>query len=461
MRATAFRLAAIICLFTVSCGDSTVQSTLKIYGGQDVTDGPVAKSVVSLRRGTHTFCSGLLVAKNVVATAGHCTGDSYMPEPNETRTDRQKKIEENLRSTVVAFGTNAVDGADVVSRPVTKFLPSPQWKDSIGRMAEIYFSLQESREPNFQDLAWLKGFTTRGEWHDIALVQFSGELPPGFEPAYLSEKTVTTREVLHLAGFGISEVGSRDSGKLKATTSFVQKVVPFRGEIVIDGQEGKGVCNGDSGGPAFRLEGKNVLLVGVLSRSTGGFCQNSDSIFTDVVTHWDWLKTSIEALSGSPLPTPIQDSSDISDFLNSEQERKCVKARDYAPSIRKAISSDVCYDVPSHEQTRCVSECLRLAKYNVQGDAPNLPPSPAPVQTARRFRAIYDTFLKVFPKAATELGEVQKCFVQKGTIIDVAEEGVEREAKHRKFTLIQGLPQCPNFVVGESVYLYEDHLAVY
>ena len=172
-----------------------------------------------------SFCTGSLIAKNLILTASHCL-------------EWMKKDE-----VFVHFGTKLPQSfSDAKTFKVLDWITHPQY--------ETVFD--EKNEP-------ISGR------NDIALLAFEGELPLNVKPAPLasSKIKISKGDQLVLAGYGIIEEisGPIYSSELRHVQVSVAKL--FDQIIVTDQNAGKGACSGDSGGPAYLRIAKNHVVVGV------------------------------------------------------------------------------------------------------------------------------------------------------------------------------------------------------
>jgi Leucine-rich repeat (LRR) protein len=260
----------------LSCGGATAPvSQVDMVGGQEVPENsPAYVSTVSLskitRSGFDSFCSGTLIARNLVLTAAHCV--------------------EGLRSTkqfVVLFG-QAQDDANAVAVPVASY-QSYRPKDG----ARYY--------PNF-DIAWVK---------------LDGEAPAAYQPAEILrsseqlEPLLGRNDAILLSGYGrtktdcpFNEPGC--SGQRLQVNTYLRRFVNtshFQQLMVIGPKPLFGTCSGDSGGSAFAqikgrwyvlgdLNGKNLALNTSAVWDSARICESGESIYTFAGAYVDWLQES-------------------------------------------------------------------------------------------------------------------------------------------------------------------------
>ncbi len=185
------------------------------------------------------FCTAVVISAHHVLTAAHC--------------------EEGLKGGNVFFG---LDKAHFESRPITGVTAHPDYcrKSDCGTLGS---------EDDF----------------DILVIEFSGQLPLGFEPVPIASKVdLQTGTKIHLAGYGMNESG-RYEDILKVTE------VPFErmnGTTEFRTTEtSAGSCQGDSGGPAFIFKDGKLMVAGLTSRGDGP-CRRL-GIYTMVNYFSDWI----------------------------------------------------------------------------------------------------------------------------------------------------------------------------
>ncbi len=285
MRGTTTLFALPILLGLVACGgkqshtlDAMIgtQDSSNIVGGVAVAkEDPIAKHIVALEHQWYgVYCTGILVKKNVVLTAAHCTG-----------------VGSNPRELNVVFG-NDLNGT-LERRPVLGGKTTDKWPN---------LTIAEQNDLHAQ-------------WGDIAMLKFEGEAPAGFEPARIlgnPERLQAGMDVV-LAGYGLTAMPNSDPMKLMKATVKLSNPTVTPSEMQFDQFEGKGACHGDSGGPAFTTINGKLFLIGVTSRSAtegGGNTCLEGSIYTNLATQTQFLvKTakfldSPEFVPGQPIAQP-------------------------------------------------------------------------------------------------------------------------------------------------------------
>lgn len=253
----------------------------KIVNGRNIPDDmgsfeemhPAQYNTIALVKSDgKIFCTGSLVATNLVVTAKHCLMDK------------------ELGSFSVYFGQDANNQDASLLREVESF---------------------DVRHP----IDWTMTFPS----FDIAWVKFKGNLPRPFQPLPILADKRFLRPGLNITQVGYGDhnpsQGEVDAGlKLWGETVLKQFVndARFFNILVFEGLEGEGSCHGDSGGPAYSFINNQWYILGV----TNGFdlvltpkamartndpdfpysvdCAQNQSLYSLVSPHATW----IEATSG-------------------------------------------------------------------------------------------------------------------------------------------------------------------
>ena len=242
--------------------------SLAVFGGKIVGNGDVvAKSLAAVldqsSTGAH-LCTAIALGPRLMLTAAHCTDGG-------------------TKGVRVIFATSLTDVSPDRLRNVTaisRAKPTPEAKGSFAY--------------NNPD--------------DVALIVLDAPAPAGTAFATLSNADATgavriagygATSDLRNAGFGQAQLGF-DRTLRAGKTSLVAKGAV----LTADQTRGSGVCTGDSGGPAFTVQGKTLSIAGVLigvsaPRSVNDYCRGS-AHYVSIARWHGWIVSTAKAL-GQPL----------------------------------------------------------------------------------------------------------------------------------------------------------------
>jgi secreted trypsin-like serine protease len=256
------RFAALVAVAALACGQAKTQQ--RIYGGR-APDQPWHRAVVSLHRksGTATsrgiFCSGTLIARDLVLTAAHCLDVGTHAEPRPIQPGEL----------AVYLGDNPAAESAPRFWDVSRVSIHPGW------------------EPN--TLA-----------NDIGLLRLKTAPGPEPVPALSAAQAFAPGEGgerVNFAGFGKTEAGSYNQKLQVDGTAWSMSPTQM-----FYGQDQGGPCFGDSGGPAFVLRGGKAYVAGVTSYGDGA-CTNY-GVSTRADAYEDWLRPELGP-APAPVPEPV------------------------------------------------------------------------------------------------------------------------------------------------------------
>jgi secreted trypsin-like serine protease len=228
-----------------------------LVGETQVAQDVVAQKVVLLRSARGAHCAGIVLARNIVLTAAHCTSDA------------------------TELAVYRITETSAESDKVIAVAPHPQYD------ARSYAKSQAA-----VDLALLK----------LALPLSD----PGL--VVMRERVPLPGERLLVAGFGDAAAGSSARfGELQtATLTAIGEPSSLQLRLADPASHGGAVaglgsCRGDSGGPVFEWSGGRFVLVGVLSWSNGPNmstgCGGITGV-TPIARHRQWIVKTMKRLGG-------------------------------------------------------------------------------------------------------------------------------------------------------------------
>ncbi|XGC80487.1 trypsin-like serine protease [Bdellovibrio bacteriovorus] len=260
------KLVLIAALFLTACSPQNSQNlevdtdSTGIVGGEQVEGtSAVGRSTVGLYDAKIGYiCSGTLIARNLILTAGHC-------------------VDPKSQNLVAIFAPEMKKANKEQIRKVSKWIVHPNYSTEIVE----------------RDMA------------DIAIVKIEGEAPAGFQvaPLLFNSQLIQNDVRTIVAGYGLNwTIGlKRGAGTLRTTTLTIDKAYYSQTEAMLGQSLRRGICSGDSGGPAYVSINGQLHVWGVASRgdSLPGFLTPKCmlfSVFTRVDAYQTWIEQSIADL---------------------------------------------------------------------------------------------------------------------------------------------------------------------
>jgi secreted trypsin-like serine protease len=204
--------------------DLTIQDSSGIIGGKETTkDNVISKYVVLIYdTPTKSYCTGLLISNTLILTAAHC-------------------VEKSTSTLTLAFGLQPMKG-NYILRQSAKTIPHPDYKKA-----------------------------NKNDRHDTALIASQRAAPKGYEPLLLPDESFPLQAglIFTATGYGRTsgkpEAKEESQGFLRHVELIVASLSEDEKQFYVDQKSSKGICNGDSGGPALmRYLGKDYV-VGIAS----------------------------------------------------------------------------------------------------------------------------------------------------------------------------------------------------
>jgi secreted trypsin-like serine protease len=238
-----------------------IPAAAMVGGAQPATDG-AGRSVVMLDGSHGTVCTATAIGRDLLLTAAHCvqSGSEY------------------------------------------KFLDNPA-----SREAKLKDIARIERHPQFD----LKKLFAHVATADVALVKLAEPLPARIPTAALGSEneTAAVGDAFVVAGYGVTVRGAEKLDGVVRAATLVTTGQPGTLQIRLfdprtkGDSAGLGACTGDSGAPAFREENGGLVIIGLVSWSTGpkltAGCGGLTGI-TPIVRYRSWIVDTAQALA-SPL----------------------------------------------------------------------------------------------------------------------------------------------------------------
>jgi secreted trypsin-like serine protease len=203
----------ILCL-SLAVADCGAGAALALGGSNSAAANAELRSHAVMVLGSRgSACSGTLIARNAVLTAGHCVDGSS------------------------ALAIAYFEGSQPILKAARSAVKHPR------------FSLTDNRSI------------------DLALVRLSEPLPARFTPAAMEGDEIVEPAPgpYILAGFGLQQIDDpKSAGTLRSAELTALGISTSRMMHLTTEPESVRICRGDSGGPVFSSEARGILLVGVI-----------------------------------------------------------------------------------------------------------------------------------------------------------------------------------------------------
>jgi secreted trypsin-like serine protease len=232
-----------------------------LVGGAS-TGGEGARHAVLLTGGRGNFCSGAVLARDLVLTAAHCVPPNFDYKLIEYDSLRQPTL-----------------------RDIAHVVRHPQFDREAARAHRVTA--------------------------DLALVKLAEPLPAAYVPVALAARpTIAVGDKFIVTGYGVGTRGDGRSGGTARSATLVATGQPGSLQLrLVDPatkgeRPGLGACTGDSGAPVFDAKGGRLAVIGVVSWSTGpGNSEGCGGLtgVTPIGRYRDWVVETAGKM-GSPLP---------------------------------------------------------------------------------------------------------------------------------------------------------------
>jgi secreted trypsin-like serine protease len=243
-----------------------VQSSLAIIGGEQA-DPTLSKQTVILKLSNGENCSGVIVAANLILTAGHCL---------EGVKDKASTVEISAKG----------NGSKATSVKVLRRAKHPKYvetKNGKKKVNDIQY-----------DFAFLQTEDSLLETFQLSV----SDLPKIVDSREATLQELGVASSLTAYGYGTSRKGhgtqDDEAGQRKQLSMSASYNSKYNFIKTVSKEARKGLCQGDSGGGLFSVKASGLTLMGIVSGiSEGSGCGSAESFaaYTLVSDHLCWIQS--------------------------------------------------------------------------------------------------------------------------------------------------------------------------